>query len=505
LKSKRLSNNRNAEASLLFNFVYIYQDSSECLPPNCDNLPHSHLLSFELKNTFSTDTSIFKAKDGGLMKTNFFCSLVFLLTFSTAIAVFAVERQSCSLCGMYIDQYQHTAAHLVDKNGQEIVTCGVADMIRFIEDSGGPDAFTSIQVVDWNSRQSINASEATYVIGSDIVPDMIPNVIAFKTKEEAEQFIGEHGGGLMSFTQALLSISPTGMTMPARIRQAVPSPRGSLGIGLGYMYMNMDDLMMGSDSVSFAEYRARTGKTMGPKEMTSEGTMFMLSYGITDKLSTTIKTSYLQKEMVMQMFMMGNTSDKTTSSSGMTDTDINLRYNVWRDTYYSKFFSLMGGVTLPTGEYDDNLRSTPGLQLGIDAFGFYGGLLASARYGDFWFHTEASYTVKPENSDDYDFGDSAIIGIAAHYTPNPDFMVGLETDYTDTRKNEYKGVNVDNSGGKKAVVAIISNWRFLTALGGNFNLKVAAGVPYYEDVNAYGLGGNYLANAMLIFKRRIRH
>ena len=439
------------------------------------------------------------------MKTNFFCSLVFLLTFFTATAVFSTERQSCRLCGMYIDQYQHTATQLIDKNGQEIANCGVADMIRFIEDSGGPDAFTSIQVVDWASRQRINASTATYVIGSDVVPDMIPNIIAFRTKEDAEQFIGEHGGGLMSFTQALLSISPTGMTMPARINQAVPSPRGAMGIGAGYMYMNMDDLMMGSDSASFAEYRTLTGKTMGPKEMTSEGTMFMLSYAITDKLSSTIKTSYLQKEMVMQMFMMGNTTKKTTSSSGMTDTDINFRYNIWRDNYYSKFVSLLGGLTLPTGEYDKNLRAMPGLQLGIDTFGFYGGLLASARYGDFWFHTEASYTVKPENRDDYDFGDFAKIGIAAHYTPNPDFLIGLETDYTETRKNEYKGADVDNSGGKKAVVAIISNWRFLTALGGNFNLKVAAGVPYHEDVNAYGLGGNYFANAMLSFKRRIQH
>jgi len=439
------------------------------------------------------------------MKTFFFHWLIFLLTFSTATAAVAAEKPACRLCGMYIDQYQHTATLLVDKNGRETATCGVADMIRFIEDSGGPDAFTSIKVVDWNTRQKINAASATYIIGSDLVPDMIPNIIAFSSKEAAEQFISEHGGGLMSFTQALLSISPMGMTMPTRINQAVPPPHGAMGVGVGYMYMNMDDLMIGSDSVSFADYRSRTGKTMGPKEMTSKGPMFMLSYGLTDKLAMTIKTSYLDKEMVMQMFMMGKTSDKTTKSSGLTDIDINLRYNVWRDTYYSKFVSLMGGVTLPTGDYDTSLRSMPGLQLGIDTLGYYGGLLASARYGDFWFHTEASYAVKPENSDDYDFGDVAKIGLAAHYTPNPNFMIGLETDYTDTCKNQYQGVDVDNSGGKKAIAAVISSWRFLTALGGNFNLKVSAGIPYYEDVNAYGLGSNYFANAMISFKRRIQH
>ena len=439
------------------------------------------------------------------MKINFIRILTLLIAFSAVIAADAAERQSCHLCGMYIDQYQHTAALLIDKDGKETATCGVADMIRFIEDSGGPDAFTSIKVVDWDTEQRIDADSATYVIGSDLVPDMVPNIIAFSTKEAAEKFIDEHGGAIMNFTQALLSISPMGMTMPTRINQAVTPPKGAFGVGAGYMYMNMDDLMVGSDSVSFAEYRTQTGNTMGPKEMTSKGPMFMLSYGITDKLATSIKAGYQKKEMVMQMFMMGNTTNRTTKSSGMTDTDVNLRYNLWRDTYYSKFFSLMGGLTLPTGDYDENLRTMPGLQLGIDTVGYYGGLLGSARYGNFWFHTEASYTIKPENNDDYDFGDVAKIGIAAHYTPNPNFMIGLETDYTDTDKNSYNGVDVDNSGGKKAILAIVSSWRFITAFGGNLNLKVTAGVPYYEDVNAYGLGTNYFANVMISFNRRIKY
>ena len=454
-------------------------------------------------------TSESTSEEGVTMKTHLYYWVVLLLTLSTATAAVAAERQSCHLCGMYIDQYQHTAALLTDKDGKETATCGVADMIRFISDSGGPGAFTSIKVVDWNTEQKIDADSATYVIGSDLVPDMIPNVIAFGSKEAAEQFIGEHGGGIVNFTQALLSISPMGMTMPTRVNTAVTSPHGAMGIGVGYMYMNMDDLMVGDESVSFDEYLDKVNPMMpmGPKEMSSEGEMFMLGYGITDRLSTMIKTSYLKKKMVMQMTMMGNTTYTTTRSEGMTDTDVSFRYNVWRDTYYSKFISVLGGVTLPTGEFDSDptMIKMWGLQLGIGTFGYYGGLLASARYGDFWFHSEASYFFRPENDDDYDFGDTKKIGLAAHYTPNPNFMIGLETDYTVTGKNEYNGNKVDNSGGKKAMVAVISSWRFLTALGGNFNLKITAGIPYYEDVNAYGLGANYFANAMISFKRRVVH
>ncbi|MEJ2690924.1 MAG: nitrous oxide reductase accessory protein NosL [Deltaproteobacteria bacterium] len=429
--------------------------------------------------------------------------LIILLSLTSVVPAFAAKRQSCQICGMYIDQYQHTAAYLVDRQGNSEATCGVADMIRYIEDAGGPDAFSSIKVTDWISGNKVDAANATYVIGSDLVPDMIPNLIAFADKDAAEQFIGEHGGALLSFTQALLSISPMGMTMPTRINPAVLPPQGAAGIGVGYMYMDMDELMIGSDSVSIPEFRSRINNMMGPKSMTSKGEMYMLSYGITDNVAALVKFSYLQKEMVMQRFMTGQ--EIVTHTSGLTDTTVQLRYNLWKDNYYSKFISLLAGLTLPTGDYDDTYRSMPNLQLGIGTLGYYGGLLASARYGDFWFHGELSYFIRPENNDDYDFGDITKIGLAVHYTPNPDFMIGLETDYTDTQKNEFMDTDVDNSGGIRANVAVVGSWRFLTALGGNFNLKAAAGVPYYEDVNAYGLGGNYFANVMLSFNRRIIH
>ena len=85
------------------------------------------------------------------MKSHFSHWLVLLLILATATAAVAAERQACHLCGMYIDQYQHTAALLTERDGKETATCGVADMIRFIEDSGGPDAFTSIKVVEWGA------------------------------------------------------------------------------------------------------------------------------------------------------------------------------------------------------------------------------------------------------------------------------------------------------------------------------------------------------------------
>ncbi|MGZ8152136.1 MAG: nitrous oxide reductase accessory protein NosL [Methylovulum sp.] len=85
------------------------------------------------------------------------------------------ERPSCRVCGMYIDQYQKSAAELVYKDGRKESTCGVACMLREVEDAGGMSAFQSVKVHDWVSGELVDAQSATYVLGSKVIPDMVPN------------------------------------------------------------------------------------------------------------------------------------------------------------------------------------------------------------------------------------------------------------------------------------------------------------------------------------------
>ncbi|MDD1610412.1 MAG: nitrous oxide reductase accessory protein NosL [Methylococcaceae bacterium] len=70
------------------------------------------------------------------------------------------ERPSCRVCGMYIDQYQKSSAELVYKDGKKEFTCGVACMLREIEDAGGIDAFESVKVHDWVSGKLVDAENA---------------------------------------------------------------------------------------------------------------------------------------------------------------------------------------------------------------------------------------------------------------------------------------------------------------------------------------------------------
>ncbi len=431
-----------------------------------------------------------------------------LLTISSAFAE-GKDRDSCQVCGMYIDQYQKTAGKLEYKTGEVVQSCGLACLLRLVQDAGGPDAFAAILVKDWVLGIPFPAQEATYVISSKVIPDMLPSIIAFKEPEDAEHFKEENGGELINFTQALMVISPSAMTMPARIKTAVLPAKGASGLGLGFMTMTMDKVVTGTDSTSPSNFIKRTGQMMGPKKMTNQATMLMVSYGLTDTMAVDVKASYLDKKM--EMYTMGGKDTTTTKHSGISDTYLSYRYSLYKSGYYNHFFALLAQASLPTGEFDTEYLKQPGLQNGTGDFTYGGGLLYTYRYDDIWLHSMVSYTHILKNSDDYKFGDQTRFGVALHYTPNYDWMLGVESDTVYFEKNEYNGIDVGNTGGTRSMLTGVTSWRFLTALGGNFNLRLTAGIPVYQNLNdtampngmqAVQMGGGWFGSLSISFKRR---
>lgn len=279
-------------------------------------------------------------------------------------------------------------------------------------------------------------------------------------------------------------------------------------MGLGVMTMTMDKVKIGSNSVDPSNFIQRPGQKMGPKKMETQATMLMGSYGITDNMAVDVKVSYLNKKM--EMYTMGGKKTVTTKNNGPSDTFVSYRYNLFKSAYYNHFVSLLAETSLPTGDFKSKFIPRPGLQTGTGDLTFGGGLLYTYRYEDFWLHTMAGYTHKLENSDDFKFGDETRFGVALHYTPNYDLMFGVETDAVHYDRNEINGNDVGNSGGTRSMLTGVASWRFLTALGGNFNLRLTAGIPLYEDLNhstgmmgeTVQMGGGWFGSLSLSFKRR---
>jgi nitrous oxide reductase accessory protein NosL len=440
------------------------------------------------------------------------------------------KRESCRVCGMYIDQYQKSAAELVLKDGTIEHTCGVACMLREVEDAGGISAFKSVKVHDWVSGKLVDAETATYVIGSNVIPDMVPNYIAFAKLDEAEAFIAKEGGEIMDFSIAYHDISPVGTTAPFRIRTAVTPGAGNFSAGMVYGYSEKNQVKIGSNSVDPTHFiQSNPAQPRAPKKIEVQQQSLTFNYSPTDRLALFINIPWFEKRLTQltqtqpttRPIRAGTFGQTVDNENGLGDISIEGRYNLWRSTRWDKFATILLGTTLPTGHFDGTVSAgtigqAAGLQLGKGTATFTGGLLYSQRWKDFWLHTQALYTVNPENDDDYAYGDVVNGGVALHYTPTYNLMVGIEMDASYAAENQYRGFDIGNSGGTVTNLAFVSDYRFLNALGGNFKLRGSIGLPIYEDLyskrlyNANGrgtqqqvqLGDGFFANLSLVWTFR---
>ena len=431
------------------------------------------------------------------------------------------KRPSCRVCGMYIDQYQKSAAELVFKDGQKEYTCGVACMLREVEDAGGISAFQSVKVHDWVSGELVDAQTATYVIGSNVIPDMVPNYIAFAKREEAEAFAAKEGGEVIDFNIAYDDISPVGTTAPFRIRTAVTPGKGAFSTGIVYGYTQKDNLKIGSNGEDPSNFiHSNRAQPRAPEEMQVMQQALNFNYSPTDHLALFINVPWFEKRMkVLTQPSPGRFGETVDNENGLGDIALEGRYNVWRSTRWDKFATILLGTSLPTGHFSgvrgaDGALQAAGLQLGKGTATFTGGPLYSQRWKDFWFHASALYTVNPENDEAFAYGDVLNGGLALHYTPNYDWMSGIEMDANYAWKNQDRGVKVGNSGGTAVNLAFVSDYRFLNAFGGNFKLRTSIGLPVYEDLNYQNarnprgqfqqvqLGDGFFANLAVVWSFR---
>ncbi|MGR9000456.1 MAG: nitrous oxide reductase accessory protein NosL [Gammaproteobacteria bacterium] len=400
------------------------------------------------------------------------------------------QRPSCRVCGMYIDRYEKSAAELVDKDGNKVWTCGVACMLREVDDAGGISEFKSVKVHDWVSGELVDAETATYVLGSQVIPDMIPNYIAFAKRDEAEAFAAKEGGEVIDFNIAYADVSPVGTTAPFRVRTAVTPGKGQFSVGMVYGYMQKDNLKIGSNGEDPNHFiHSNKAQLRAPEEMQVMQQALMFNYSATDRIALFMNLPWFEKRMKMlTQPSPGKFGEAVNNENGFGDINLEARYNFWRSTRYDKFATILLGTTLPTGHFDGNRDATgalqaPGLQLGKGTATFKGGPLYSQRWKDFWLHASALYTVNPENDEAFAYGDVLNGGLAFHYTPNYNWMVGIEMDANYAWKNQDRGFKVGNSGGTAVNLAFVSDYRFLNAFGGNFKLRTSIGLPIYEDLN----------------------
>lgn len=181
-----------------------------------------------------------------------------------------------------------------------------------------------------------------------------------------------------------------------------------------FMRMVMDGLLDGTDSVDPADV---TGTMMmpgpymmSPTEMTMDMHMFMVMYGLSDKISLMGMLHYMKKDMDM-VSRMGPTS--TMSSSGVGDTQLGVMYAVNDNVTTSISLSIptggideeddmvMGGMV---GTIEDAQLPYP-MQLGSGTYDLIPSITYKTRAGHWDLGGQASYTYRiGENANEYALG-----------------------------------------------------------------------------------------------------
>lgn len=124
--------------------------------------------------------------------------------FAPALAFDDVDlHPTCAICGMDRDTFGHSRMLVEFEDGRSFGTCSLRCAALILRAEEGKKT-RSVKVADYNSRELVEAEEATWVIGGKKPGVMTGRAKwAFRTRTEAERFVGEFGGDRVTYREAL--------------------------------------------------------------------------------------------------------------------------------------------------------------------------------------------------------------------------------------------------------------------------------------------------------------
>ena len=99
------------------------------------------------------------------------------------------KTDKCPVCGMFLYKYPRWVAR-IEYGNKKLSFDGVKDMLKYYFKH--PKNIRVMLVQDYYSQETIDATKAYYVIGSDVYGPMGNELVAFKDKKEAKRFALDH-------------------------------------------------------------------------------------------------------------------------------------------------------------------------------------------------------------------------------------------------------------------------------------------------------------------------
>jgi hypothetical protein len=374
----------------------------------------------------------------------------------------------------------------------------------------------SLKVADYPSKELIDAKTATWVVGGGKNGGMnSPAKWAFAREEEARNFVAEYGGTVTPFDQVMKAADeeladsshaghdhcgPGGQMLfnPAFGDDIYHThPAGMWMVNYKFMHMSMRGLRSGTTNVP-ASRAIPTPYMMAPTDMTMDMHMFMVMYGVTDRITVMGMANYLDNSMNMLMDMgMGAEPQPAMHTSGVGDTELRGLFKI------NKYLVGSLGISIPTGDINQEtvmmgmkFRAPYDMQLGSGTVDLKPALTYSDLSGDAKWNWggQAMYTYHTgDNDNHYSLGDIIKVNTWLQRALGP-ATSWLRLSFTNTQRIHGEDPEIqkslmdapspdadpNNYGGSRLDGYIGTSLKI-----GAFSIGVEAGIPLYQYL--YGL------------------
>jgi nitrous oxide reductase accessory protein NosL len=143
--------------------------------------------------------------------------LALVLTGATARAGEAIlpapgERDKCPVCGMFVKAYPEWTAAVVYRDGHAHYFDGAKDLFKFL---AGPtryapqhraDEVSGVVVTEYYGLSPIDARDALFVVGSDVLGPMGRELVPLADAPAAGEFVKDHGGRTLRFDEVTAAV-----------------------------------------------------------------------------------------------------------------------------------------------------------------------------------------------------------------------------------------------------------------------------------------------------------
>jgi nitrous oxide reductase accessory protein NosL len=109
-------------------------------------------------------------------------------------------KDTCPVCGMLVSKYPQWTASVAFKDGHAHHFDGAKDLFKYLFDlpryaAGHTRAdIAAIEVTEYYGLTKVDARQAWYVIGSDVLGPMGHELIPLASRADAEEFLKDHKG-----------------------------------------------------------------------------------------------------------------------------------------------------------------------------------------------------------------------------------------------------------------------------------------------------------------------